>query len=165
MDLTLIALWVHVPFVTAWVGLAMFEVFVAATPGLTAEQRARMLAWFRPFIIVSIAVIMVTGIRQTMDNPFVPVDSYSTLKELRERTYGLSLFWKHVFVVISFVLTLAVHFVFAPRLAAVPATVGAVAPSDPTPAALRPVLWLSVLNLLACIAILLLATRMVWELH
>ena len=165
MDLTLISLWVHVPFVTAWVGLAMFDVFVVATPGLAAEQRARMLAWFRPFIVVAIVVIMVTGIRQTMDNPFVPVDSFTTLEELRERTYGLSLFWKHIFVVISLVLTLAVHFVFAPRLVAVPATAGGAAPAGPAPVALRPVLWLSVLNLLACIAILLLATRMVWELH
>ena len=164
MNLTLLALWLHVPFVTAWVGLVMFDVFAAAAPGLHAEQRGRLIAWSRPFVVVAIVVIVITGVRQTIDNPFLQVNSWSTLEQLRERTYGLALFWKHVFVLATFALTLIVRFVLAPRL-----MLQSVAAGDgATPAAasvLRSVLWLSVLNLAARLGALVLATRMVWELH
>jgi putative copper export protein len=165
VDLTLIALWIHVPLVTAWIGLVMLDVYAAAVPGLTLSQRGRMLAWSRPFVVAAIVLILLTGIRQTMQNPFQEVDSWSTLQALKDRTYGLMLFYKHICVLITFVLTVIVRFVLAPRLlrAAVPAGgAGGAAAGNGT---LQLVRWLSVVNALACLATLVFATRMVWELH
>jgi putative copper export protein len=152
--LKLFSLWVHVPLVTAWIGLVMWDVFAAAAPGLQLEQRGRLITWSRPFVIVAIIVIMVTGIYQTVRNPFgIEVASFGDLSDLRETTYGLALFWKHGFVLATFALTPVVRFWFAPRLRAA------------SEGALRPVLWLSVLNLLACLGALIFATRMIFELH
>ena len=162
--LTLLSLWVHIPLVTAWIGLVMFDVFAALAPGLTTAQRGRLITWSRPSAIASIVIIIVTGIWQTMENPLgVPVNSYSTLQDLRERTYGLALFYKHVFVFITFGLTVLVRFVLAPRLVAVAAA--ASSGDAAAPRLERSVLWLSVLNLAACLGALVFATRMVWELH
>ena len=164
-DLTLLSLWVHIPLVTAWIGLVMFDLFVALAPGLATAQRGRLITWSRPFVVLAIVVIMATGIWQTMENPFgVPVTSYSTLQDLKDRTYGEALFYKHIFVAITFALTVLVRFFLAPRLTASAAVTdsGSIASG----AALeRSVLWLSVLKLGACLAALLFATRMVWELH
>jgi hypothetical protein len=116
LDLTLISLWVHVPAVTAWIGIVMFDVFAAAAPGLDSAQRGRIITWSRPLMLLLIVLIMITGVRQTIDNPFLRLESFGMLSELRERTYGLALFWKHIFVVVTFALTLIVKFVLAPRL-------------------------------------------------
>lgn len=173
--LTLLSLWIHVPMVTAWIGMVMLDVVASTAPGLTLEQRGRMFAWFRPFIIVVIAIILITGVWQTMKNPFSEVSSYSELRALRDTTYGFSLFIKHGFVLATFGLTLLVHFYFAPRLA----NAGAIgAPGRPpmgdTVAVTRgeevtqdltATRWLSALNLLACLGALIFATRMIWELH
>lgn len=165
MDWTLLSLWVHLPIVTAWIGLVMFDVFAGLAPGLSAEQRGRMIAWSRPFVIVAIIVIMVTGIWQTMDNPLGPeVRSWSTLQELKEKTYGLSLFYKHIFVAITFALTLVVRFGLAPRLMAGAQRTGGGAIAA-TLQLERAIVWLSAANLLACLLALIFATRMVWELH
>jgi ABC-type multidrug transport system fused ATPase/permease subunit len=171
-DLTLISLWVHVPVVTAWVGLVLYDVVVAAVPGLAAPQRGRLIAWSRPLVVVALAVILVTGVWQTIENPLLRVTSWSELGELRQRTYGLALFWKHGFVLATFALTVVVRFVLAPRLAAgkVAAGDGAPAQASRTDAAAVDrltglVLWLSVLNLAACLGALLLATLMVFQLH
>lgn len=164
-DLLLFSLWVHVPFVTAWIGLVMFDVYAALAPGLNLAQRGRMIAWSRPFVIVAILVIMVTGIWQTMENPFLRVTSFETLEQLRERTlYGKALFVKHGFVLATFVLTVIVRFVLAPRLA-MPAVAGGGSEVSSKLPLQRTVLWLSVLNLVACLGALILATRMVVELH
>lgn len=164
--LELLSLWVHVPLVTAWIGLVMWDVFAAMIPGVAAEQRARMLSWSRPFVIGAIVVIMVTGIWQTMTNPLLEVSSWATLEALRERTYGLALFWKHGYVLITFALTVIVRFVLAPRLAARELAVS-VGPGtgSATVELERRILWLSVLNLAACFGALLLTTLMVYQLH
>jgi putative copper export protein len=174
-DLTLLSLWIHIPIVTAWIGIVMLDVFASTAPGLSLEQRGRMIAWFRPFVILAIAIIMVTGVWQTMKNPFSEVGSYSELSALRDTTYGLSLFVKHGFVLATFGLTLLVHFYFAPRLASA-VTLGtpgspplgdtiAVSREEQVTRDLAATRWLSALNLLACLGALIAATRMIWELH
>ena len=176
-DWTLLSLWVHIPVVTFWIGLVMWDTFASSAAGLGAEQRGRLILWSRWPTIALIAVIMVTGVWQTMKNPFSEVGSYSELTALRDdTTYGMALFIKHAFVLATFILTLVVRFYFAPRLlhpgnptvtdvpAAVPAG-GAAAIASPMTQNLTAVRWLSVVNLLACLGALIFATRMVWELH
>jgi putative copper export protein len=163
-DLTLVSLLVHVPFVTAWIGLVMFDAFAALSPGLTPEQRGRFIARTRWIAIAAIAVILVTGIWQTMENPFVKVDSWATLEKLRTKTtYGEALFYKHIFVIATFVLTLFNRFVLAPRM------VGAVAvTSSERLTALtlqRSLTWATLLNVVACFGAVVLAARMEIELH
>jgi putative copper export protein len=165
-DVTLVSLWIHVPFITTWIGLVMLDAFATFAPGLSGGQRAGIIAWSRPFVLLAIPVILATGIWQTMENPFYRVESYSDLSELRHRTlYGDLLFWKHACVIATFVLTIAVRFVLAPRLQA-----GSLALAGPGDGALaadsfRLVQAGAVLNLAACLGALLLATRMVVELH
>lgn len=174
-QLTLLSLWIHVPIVTAWIGMVMIDVYASNVPGLAVSQRGRMIAWFRPFIIAAIAIILITGIWQTMKNPLSEVSSYAELKDLRSTTYGMSLFLKHIFVVATFFLTLVVHFYFAPRLMN-PAAVGTPAgppvsdtlvatAQEPVTLDLTATRWLSVLNVVACAGALIMATRMIWELH
>ncbi|HLF78935.1 MAG TPA: hypothetical protein VJB57_15760 [Dehalococcoidia bacterium] len=169
-DLTIISLWVHVPFIIGWIGLVMLDVVALFGPGLEREQRARLLLWSRPFVILAIGVIMVTGIWQTIENPFYRVESWSGLSELKKRSlYGDLLFWKHVFVVATFGLTLITRFYLAPRLrdgdgAVVAGGGGAMAMlggADVFSLTRTAV----VVNLAACLGAVLLATRMVWELH
>ena len=42
-DLLLVSLLVHIPAVTIFVGLALWDAFVAMTPGIAQQQRARMI--------------------------------------------------------------------------------------------------------------------------
>jgi len=174
-DITLVSLWVHVPFIMVWIALVMFDAFAAFAP-MTGGQRARIFSWSRLFVLVGIPVIMITGIWQTIENPFFRVDAYSKLSELRDRTlYGDLLFWKHGFVLATFGLTILVRFILAPRLvtseAPEPVSVGpsgaAVATTDAATSdgTLRLIQIATVLNLLACLGAVLLATRMVAELH
>lgn len=165
--LVLVSLLVHIPVVTAWVGLVMFDVFASLTPGLAPAQRGRLIAWSRPYVILAIVVIMITGVWQTIHNPVGPeVTSYDTLEQLRGKTYGLALFWKHGFVLLTFALTLAVRFYFAPRLAASARPAGFAEQERVDDLQLqRLVMRLSALNLAACLGALLLATRMVYQLH
>lgn len=175
MDWTLISLWVHIPFVTAWIGLVMWDFFAATAPGLASVQRGRLIAASRWFTLLAIVVIMITGIRQTMDNPFQWVGSYAQLQELRKITYGDALFWKHVCVFISFALVLPVRFWLAPRLRSgrdddadgLTITGGGTAALT-TPAvaqATRLIAGLTAVNLLFCLGALIYATRMIWTLH
>ena len=173
-DWTLLSLWIHIPLVTAWIGSVMWDVFASSAPGLTLGQRGRLITWQRALTILAIVVIMVTGIRQTIDNPFGEVTSYSELKALRDdTTYGMALFLKHGCVLATFVLTLLVRFYFAPRLlrdslsAGTGGSPGAVTTAgtlvaEPVTRDLTLTRWLSVLNLLACLGALIFATRMVW---
>lgn len=157
---TLIALWLHVPFITAWIGLVMFDAFALFVPGLPRQQRARMVAWSGPFAILAIVVITATGIWQTIDNPFQEIRSYADLSNLKETTtYGLALFWKHGFVLATFGLTLLARFVLAPRLVRMEDS------SPQLPRLHQSLAWTTAANLAACLATLLVATRMVWELH
>lgn len=168
---TLVSLWIHVPIVTVWIGLVMWDLFVALVPGISPSQRGRMIAWSRPFVIIAIIVIMATGIWQTIYNPIGPrVTDWGTLQELKQKTYGLALFYKHIFVLLTFALTIWVRFVLAPRLrgegdgvatpvgGAMVATVGGTRTG-------RFVVWASAVNALACLITLLFATRMIWTLH
>ena len=169
-DLTMISLWVHVPFIIAWIGLVMLDVVALFAPGLERQQRARLLLWSRPFVLLAIAVILVTGIWQTIENPFYRVESWSGLSELKKRSlYGDLLFWKHVFVIATFGLTLITRFVLAPRFrddpdGAVVAGGGALAMVAGTNAFSMTKLA-ALANLGACLGSVLLATRMVFELH
>jgi hypothetical protein len=175
-DITLVSLWVHVPFIMVWIALVMFDAFAAFAPTLSSAQRTRFITWSRLFVLIGIPVIMITGIWQTIENPFFRVDAYSKLSELRERTlYGDLLFWKHGFVLATFGLTILVRFILAPRLAAAgvrdEVSVGpsgaAFASAEAVPAhnTLRLIQLATALNLAACLAAVLLATRMVAELH
>jgi putative copper export protein len=163
--LTLIALWLHVPFVTVWVGLVMLDLFASIAPGLDPIQRGRMLTWSRPFVILALVVIIATGTWQTIYNPFNVVTSIDALERLRSTTvYGMALFWKHGFVLVTFGLTILTRFVLAPRLV----TAALVEEGEEDLGAiqqLRTISWIAAANLMACLAALLLATRMVWELH
>ena len=161
-DPTLISLWIHVPLVTAWIALAMLDLLVVCAPGLTNEQRGRILTWSRPFTIGAIIVIMFTGVWQTIYNPVREVTSYAELSNLRETTmYGYALFWKHGFVVATFALTIIARFWLAPRLLASSPTTSQ---GGPAPAE-RTLFWVTSLNLAACVGALVLATRMIWTLH
>jgi putative copper export protein len=174
-QLTLLSLWIHIPIVTAWIGMVMIDVYASTAPGLSVNQRGSMIAWFRPFVIAAIVIILITGIWQTMKNPFSEVSSYAELSDLRDTTYGFSLFIKHIFVVATFFLTLIVHFYFAPRLMN-PSSVGTpggppvsdmlvATASEPVALDLTATRWLSILNIAACVGALIMATRMIWELH
>ena len=163
--LTLIALWIHVPVVTAWIGLVMLDLLATLAPGLQAAQRGQIIAWSKPFVIVAVAVILLTGIWQTIYNPFNVVNSLDALERLRTTTvYGMVLFWKHGFVLATFALTYATRFVLAPRLVEAEQAAGGTATSDGS-RVLRSIRGLAAANLAACLGALLLATRMVWELH
>jgi putative copper export protein len=163
-DLTLISILIHVPVVTIWIGLAMFDVFAMFSPALTPEQRARFVARSRWFALAAVAVILVTGVWQTMENPFVKVDSWATLEKLRTKTYGEALFFKHIFVVTTFALTYLTRFVLAPRLIA---TTQATPAGDAIAVAglQRTLTLATLLNLAASFGALILAARMEIELH
>ena len=165
-DFTLVSLLIHIPFITAWIGFVMFDAFAAFAPGIEETQRPRLIQWSQKFTLVAIVVILATGVWQTMDNPFVRVDSYNDLSALRERTlYGDLLFWKHAFVVGTFALTLLIRFYLAPRAGGgdlVASGDGTAAALSSTAGLLKPAV---LLNLLMCLGALLLASRMVMELH
>jgi putative copper export protein len=172
-DLTLVSLLIHIPAVTLWVGLALFDMFAMLAPGIEDGQRARLVASTRWLTLGLLAVIAVTGIWQTMENPFVKVDSYSTLERLRDTTtYGKALFVKHVFVFATVGLSLATRFYLArPRGSGNgPVLVAAGGPPQPatgvagTPA-LRLLTLAAALNLADCLAVLLATGRMTIELH
>ncbi|HET7767269.1 MAG TPA: hypothetical protein VFN74_00760, partial [Chloroflexota bacterium] len=102
-----------------------------------------------------------TGIYQTIYNPFSTITSYADLSELRETTtYGFALFLKHGFVFASMVLTLAVTFYFAPRLLAFAEDIR---DSAQTPSGMPSLL--SWLNVAACVALLACVAVMVFQLH
>jgi putative copper export protein len=158
---TLIALWIHIPFVTAWIGLVIFDVLSLLVPGLTVEQRARMIAWSRPLVGVAMPIILITGIMQSIDNPVRPISSFGDLNSLKATTiYGYALFWKHGFVLATFGLTTLARFWLAPRLLALHGnTGGSMLITE------RTLFWVSAANLAACLGALIFATRMVWDLH
>ena len=162
-DWTLVSLLVHVPFVTAWIGLVLFDSFAAFAPGIADDQRSRLIARTRWIAVAIIAVIIVTGVWQTMENPFVKVHSYSALERLRDKTYGEALFFKHIFIVMTVVLTFLTRFILAPRWLAATRE----GSPDRTPAAGRSPLisWAIILNIGACFSALVLAARMTIELH
>jgi len=161
-DLLLVSLLVHIPAVTIFVGLALWDVFVTFTPGLEQGQRGRMIGKTAVLTLVLIAIIMVTGVYQTIENPFRSIRSYSDLHDLRsDTTYGMALFIKHAFVILTFILSPILRFYFAPRVANVAAgTDGAAVASDAKLLQLA-----TVVNLALCMLALMAAARMTIELH
>lgn len=161
-DLLLVSLIVHIPAVTIFVGLALWDVFVTFTPGIEQGQRARMIGKTAVLTLVLIAIIMVTGVYQTIENPFRSINSYSDLHDLREdTTYGMALFIKHAFVILTFILSPVLRFYFAPRVANVAAgTDGAAVASD-----VKLLQLATVVNLALCMLALMAAARMTIELH
>lgn len=165
MNGTLLSLYLHVPFITMWIGLVMLDTYATLVPGLEPGQRVRMITWSRPLTLLAIVVIMVTGVAQTIENPFQPgISSYAELKRLREDfTYGLALFWKHVFVLVTFALSVLIRFILAPRMTVTETSGGTGATT--TVSSLQLVRWLCLLNLAACLGALVATTLMVWQLH
>ncbi|HEY7268216.1 MAG TPA: hypothetical protein VH951_00180, partial [Dehalococcoidia bacterium] len=163
-DTLLVSLLVHIPAVTIFVGLALWDSFVALTPGIGQGQRARMIGKTGVLTLLLIAIIMVTGVYQTIYNPFRSIESYSDLSHMREETtYGLALFIKHAFVFSSFILSPIIRFYLAPRAGS---SVAAVEPDGTAVATETKQLQLAtLLNLGLCMGALLAAARMTIELH
>ncbi len=167
--LTLVLLWVHVPFAVGWIGVAILDAFLAVAPGLTAQQRASLIRPSLPFTYLAIPVILLTGIWQTVYNPVTaPMWSLQILEELKKSTYGWALFYKHVFVLGTLVATLAIKLSLARQIGS-PAPLAATGGSATRAAlpstgsgALRVGTWL---NLAACVGILICVVLMVWQLH
>lgn len=173
-QITLIMLWVHVPFAIAWIGIAMLDAFLAVAPGLSATQRASLIRLTLPFVLVAIPVIIATGIWQTVYNPLTrPQWSWAILEELRGSAYGRALFYKHVFVVASLAATLAIKLVLVRRLAGAAFATGAPAGGGAAVALSsgggssvdRPLQAVGWLNVLCCLAILICVVLMVYQLH
>jgi uncharacterized cupredoxin-like copper-binding protein len=161
-DLLLISLLIHIPAVTLFVGLALWDAFVAMTPGIAQQQRARMIGRTAVLTLVLIAIVMVTGVYQTIYNPFRSIESYSDLSHMRdETTYGMALFIKHAFVFSSFALSPFIRFYLAPRAGNVAAQ------ADGTAVAVeaKQLQWATLLNLALGLGALLSAARMTIELH
>ena len=162
LDPLLISLVIHIPAVTIWVGLALWDAFLSLTPGLDQSQRARLIARTGMLTLLLILVIMVTGVYQTIDNPFREIKSYSDLSGLRaDTTYGMALFVKHAFVIVTFILSLIVRFYLAPRALNVYSADGGAAVATQT----RVLTSATLINLAVCMLALVAASRMTIELH
>lgn len=181
--ITLVMLWVHVPFAVAWIGVALMGAVLAVAPGLAPSQRAALIRLTLPFVMVAVPVIIVTGVWQTVYNPVTrPQWSWALLEELRRSTYGMALFYKHVFVVATLVATLAIKLVLVRRLRlqmdesaplsrvgmgslAVSGTGAAGAVATDARGADRPLGVVSWVNVACCLAILVCVVLMVYQLH
>ncbi|MEJ7664525.1 MAG: hypothetical protein WKG07_35925 [Hymenobacter sp.] len=118
-----VSLAIHIPAAITWLGIVLYQALVGVVPYLSSAQRADLLQRPKWLALATIPLFMITGIYQTIYNPFVTITDFETLENFRaSSTYGLALFWKHGFVFLSMALTLAVTFWFAPRMAAVSAT-------------------------------------------
>ena len=158
--LTLISLLIHVPVVVAWVSLAAFEFAAASLPSLRLAQRLTFIRGMRSLTVLLVVVIMVTGVWQTIDNPIGRVDSIESLEHLRTATtYGASLFVKHIFVLVTFVLSFWDRFSLAPRMLR---TAGELESTTPPGGMLFAA---SAVNLAACLGVLVATARMAIELH
>ena len=172
-NLTLAMLWVHVPFAVAWIGIALFDAFLAVAPGLSASQRVALIRWTLPFVLIAIPVIVITGIWQTVYNPITePMWSLAILDQLKRYTYGWALFYKHIFVAGSLVATLAIKLVLVRRLAAteaaaspMPAGAGVAAATSLPPTSDRRLQAGAWANVACCLGILICVVLMVWQLH
>lgn len=152
---TLVSLLVHVPVVVAWIVFAAFEAAVASPRLVSAREPLRLVTRLRTPTLLLFVVIMVTGIWQTHYNPFVVVDSWDTLQELKKTTdYGMALFIKHIWFVGTVGASIATRFVLAPRL---------LAAGEAQPSRLFGIVaWL---NVAFCVLVLLATTRMTITLH
>lgn len=155
----LVSLLIHVPAVVTWIAFAAVEAAVLVIPELANGHRARVMRALRWPTLFLILVIMVTGVWQTIDNPFQTVTSWETLEHLRETTtYGFALFVKHIFVVATFALSILIRFPLAGRLLQRSEADGAEATIGFIPLAV----WL---NVAACLATIVATTRMTVSLH
>jgi hypothetical protein len=158
-DWLLASLLIHVPAVVAWISVAGAELLIAVLPGLETPVRARLIGRLRWPTVALVAVIVTTGVWQTMDNPFLEVDSFAALDRLRTtKAYGSALFVKHIFVAATFALSLLTRFVLARRIERA-ATANAAGPS------LRGVVLITACNLAACLGALLATVGMTMQLH
>ncbi len=166
-----VSLAIHIPASIAWLGVVLYQALVGLVPFLSPSQRADLLQRPKWLALATIPLFMVTGIYQTIYNPFVTITDLESLERFRAgTTYGLALFWKHGFVMISVALTLAVTFWFAPRMATVGAaaatTSGRTLTVDATqPATSRLPALLTWANVAACLALLLCVAVIVFQLH
>ena len=156
----LISLLIHIPAAIAWLGIVLYDAIVAAVPFLTPGQRGALLARPRWLVLITIPLFGITGVYQTIFNPFSTITSFADLTELRSTAYGFALFLKHGFVFASMALTLAVTFYFAPRLLAF---ADDTRDSATTPSSMPGLL--SWLNVAACVALLACVAVMVFQLH
>jgi hypothetical protein len=153
-DWLLVSLLIHVPTVVAWISLAGAEVVITIIPGLESTQRGRLIRGLRWPTVALILVILGTGVWQTIDNPFLRVDSLAALERLRTtKAYGEALFVKHIFVLATFTLNVLVTFVLSRRL------------ERQEGASVRPLLAAGLVNLGACLGVLLATVGMTAQLH
>jgi plastocyanin len=157
----LISLMIHIPTAILWLGLVLYDAIVVAVPFLTPAQRGSLLHRPRWLVLVSIPVILTTGIYQTIYNPINTVTDIASLENLRNTTtYGFALFLKHGFVLASWAMMLAMTYWFAPRLVAF---ADDIRPEAVTPSRLPGLLaWA---NVAACIGLLTCVAVMVFQLH
>ncbi len=157
----LISLMIHIPAAIAWLGIVLYDAIVVAVPFLTPAQRGSLLYGPRWLMLATIPLFALTGIYQTIFNPFGTITSYEDLSHLRAETaYGFALFLKHGFVFASMALTLALTYYFAPRLVAF---ADDIRPEATSPSRMPGLLaWA---NVLACVALLACVAVMVFQLH
>jgi len=157
----LISLIIHIPTAILWLGLVLYDAIVVAVPFLTPAQRGSLLHRPRWLVLVSIPVILATGIYQTIYNPINTVNDIASLESLRNTTtYGFALFLKHGFVMASWAMMLAMTYWFAPRLVAF---ADDIRPEAVTPSRLPGLLaWA---NVAACVGLLTCVAVMVFQLH
>ena len=152
---------VHIPAAVLWLGLVLYQAIVTAVPFLTPAQRGSLLYRPRWLVVLSIPVILVTGIYQTIYNPINTVTDIETLESLRNTTtYGFALFIKHGFVFASWAMMLAMTYYFAPRLVAF---ADDIRPEAVTPSPLPRLLGWA--NVAACVGLLACVAVMVFQLH
>jgi plastocyanin len=161
-----ISLAIHVPSAVTWLGIALYDLIVVAAPFLTPAQRGGLLQRPRWAVVALIPLILVTGVYQTINNPFSTLTDFASLEALRTTTtYGQALFFKHGFVLLSWALTLGLSFWVAPQLVAAAepvAAAGAGTAASPRGRLHHLIAWG---NLLACAALVLCVTVMIFQLH
>ena len=156
-----ISLLIHIPAAVTWLGIVLYDAIVATVPFLTPAQRGSLLR--RPWwlVLLTIPLFGLTGIYQTIYNPFSTITDYASLANLRYTTaYGNALFWKHGFVFASMALTLALTFWFAPKLVAF---ADDIRPEAVTPSRLPNLV--AAANVVACLALVACVAVMVFQLH
>ena len=162
MDLLLISLIIHVPAISIWIGLSLWDTFVMVTPSIEHQEKARLIGKTALLTMVLLAIILVTGIYQTIENPFRTIESYNDLSNLRKQTdYGMALFVKHIFVIMTFGLSPIIRFYLAPRAGKVSASGGGAAVATDTKLLKLAVFANFALGMAALVA----TSRMTFELH
>ena len=162
MDLLLISLIIHVPAISIWIGLSLWDTFVMVTPSIEQQEKARLIGKTAFLTLLLLVIILITGIYQTIENPFRSIESYNDLSNLRKDTdYGMALFVKHIFVILTFIVSPIIRFYLAPRAGKVAMSSGGAAVAGDT----KLLMIATLVNFALCMAALVATSRMTFELH